>query len=190
MFNEALRLAEAAHSSVSRFRPTVDRFDPKGIHRIEHYRRRKSGTLYLLEKVLARNLITTTAKTQLLNTMFNALAQVAANSWFIGLVDLAGFTAFNASDTMASHPGWVEWTNYSQSARPLWTQGTAASASITNAAQVVFDMTATGTVHGLFVVTNSTKGGTTGLDWSGAPFTADVAVINGDQIRSTYTLSC
>lgn len=135
------------------------------------------------------NLVTNTAKNSLFDTLFNQATQVASNSWYMGLISNSGYSSIQAADTMSSHAGWTEFTGYSETTRPLWTQGAAASQSVTNSTPVTFSINATGTVKGGFIATNNVKSGTTGLLFSAGLFTADVPVVNGDQIRGTYTVS-
>lgn len=135
------------------------------------------------------NDIVNQGKNDLFEIMFHDGTQVASSSWFIGLISNSGYSALAAADTMSSHSGWTEFTGYSQSTRVAWGPGAAASQSITNASAATFDINSSGTVKGIFVCTNSTKGGTSGRLWSTALFTADVPVANGDQLRVTYTVS-
>lgn len=135
------------------------------------------------------NDITNQGKNSLFEIMFHDGTQIASSSWFIGLISSSSYSALAASDVMSSHAGWTELTGYTQSTRVAWGPGAAASQSITNASPATFDINATGTAKGVFVVSNSTKGGTTGTLWSTALFSADVPVANGDQLRVTYTVS-
>lgn len=135
------------------------------------------------------NDITNEGKNTLFEIMFHDGTQIANASWFIGLISNSGYSALAATDVMASHSGWTEFTGYSQSTRVAWGAGAAASQSITNASPATFDINASGTVKGIFVTSNSTKSGTTGKLWSTALFAADVPVTNGDQLRATYTVS-
>jgi hypothetical protein len=142
-----------------------------------------------IETFVAPNDITNEGKNQLFEIMFHDGTQIASSSWFLGLVSNSGFSAYAAADTMASHGGWTEFTGYTQSTRVAWGPGAAASQSITNSSPATFDINATGTVKGVFVTSNSTKGGTTGKLWATASFSADVPVSSGDQLRATYTVS-
>ena len=123
----------------------------------------------------------------ILETQFNGGTPVT--SWYIGLVNNAGFSAFANADVMNSHAGWVEATVYDEATRPEWTAGTAASRSITNASTVDFSINATVTLHGIFITSNSTKSGTTGVLWSTAAFASNVSANNGDTLKVTYTVS-
>ena len=135
------------------------------------------------------NGITNVGKNKILDDMFNDGTQTANNSWFIGLIDLSGFTALAAADTMAIHSGWNEFTTYSEANRVAWGSGAASSQSTTNSSPATFNITGTATVKGVFVVTNNTKSGTTGVLWATALFSSDVPVSNGDQLKVTYTVS-
>lgn len=123
----------------------------------------------------------------LLDVGFHAEAQIT--TWYIGLVDNAGFSAFANADTMGSHTGWTESSAYNEATRPEWTEGAAASRSITNGTTVDFSINATVTLKGIFITSNNTKGGTTGTLWSTAPFASNVTANNGDTLKVTYTLS-
>lgn len=90
----------------------------------------------------------------------------AETSWYAGLINNSGYTGVDPSDVMSSHTGWTESTDYSEGTRQALSFAAAATRQIT--AEVSFTMNATVTIKGLFVVTNSTKGGTTGVLWSTA----------------------
>lgn len=133
------------------------------------------------------NDITNAGKNALLDSFFRNQSPPA--TWYFGLVDNSGFTAFAAGDTMSSHAGWTEFTTYSDSTRVAWTTVTAASQSITNTSVSTFNINGSGTVKGVFVTSVSTKAGTTGTLWSTAAFTSAVPVSNGDQLKITYTVN-
>jgi len=135
------------------------------------------------------NGITDVGKDLLLDVMFFGGSQVAAASWYIGLVDLSGYSALAAGDTMASHAGWNEFTSYSEATRVAWGPGASSSQSTTNASPATFNINGSGTVKGVFIISNNTKSGSTGTLWATALFSADVPVSNGDQLKVTYTTS-
>ena len=115
--------------------------------------------------------------------------------WFIGLYGAAASNNPAASDTAASHAGWVEVTAYSQATRPAATFGTPTAANpsvISNSGSPAqFSINGTTTVGGAFLISNNTKGGTTGILFSAADFQApgDRAVVSGDIINVTYQFS-
>lgn len=162
-----------------------DVFRPQGHFRIKHYRDGKEIGVYDV-----KNLVVNQGKNDILETYFHDGTQIAASSWYMGLISSSGYSAIAAGDTAASHSGWTEATGYSESTRQSWGQGAAASQSITNSSPVTFSINATATIKGAFIISNSTKGGTSGKLWAAALFSADVPVNNGDQLKVTYTLSC
>ena len=42
-------------------------------------------------------------------------------TWYLGIMNASPTVA--ATDTMASHAGWTEWTNYSEATRQQWVAG-------------------------------------------------------------------
>jgi hypothetical protein len=116
-------------------------------------------------------------------------------AWYIGLYGAAASNDPAAGDTMASHAGWTEVTDYSQSTRPACAFGTASTADpsvISNSASVAtFTINATVTVGGAFLTSDNTKGGTSGVLFSAADFESpgDRAVVSGDTVTVTYTFS-
>jgi hypothetical protein len=139
----------------------------------------------------ARNLVVNEGKNNLLNVYFADGTQTASSSWFMGLFSDSGFTGIAAGDTAASHAGWTEFTGYSQSTRPLWGQAGPSTGvtTITNGSPVVFSITSSANIKGGFIITQNTKGGTSGKLWAAALFSAVVPVNNGDELRCTYNLS-
>ena len=116
-------------------------------------------------------------------------------AWYIGLYGAASSNNPAAGDTAASHGGWTELTSYSQATRPQAVFGTATTADpsvISNTLSVAqFSINATVTVGGAFLISNNTKGGTSGVLFSAADFQSpgDRAVVSGDIINVTYQFS-
>ena len=115
-------------------------------------------------------------------------------SWYIGLITGPGSsTTIAAADTLASHAGWTEFTNYSGN-RKAATFGTATTADpsvIDNTASPAsFSITgAGGTVAGAFLASVDT--GTSGTLFSASDFQSpgDRIVVSGDTLNVTYTFS-
>ena len=124
---------------------------------------------------------------------FTGSAYTAA--WFIGLYGAGASNTPAAGDTMASHAGWTEVVPYSNATRPAATFGTPTTANpsvATNSASPAsFTINATETVGGAFLVSNSTKSGSTGVLFSASDFTSpgDRSVVSGDTLNVTYTFS-
>ena len=116
-------------------------------------------------------------------------------TWFIGLYGAGASNTPAAGDTAASHAGWIEIVPYSNATRPAATFGTATTANpsvISNSASPAsYAINATATVGGCFLISNSTKSGTTGTLFSAVDFSApgDRAVVSGDTLNVTYTFS-
>jgi len=113
-------------------------------------------------------------------------------TWYLGLVTGPGSgTTFAAGDTLASHAGWTENTDYTGN-RKVVTFGSATTANpsvITNSASPSsFVMTGTATIAGAFLA--SVASGTSGILFSEGDFTGgDKSVASGDTLNVTYTFS-
>lgn len=131
------------------------------------------------------NIVVTTGLNKLLDATFkNGLTTPA---WYVGL---KGTGTMVAGDTMASHAGWAEIVPYSDANRPTYTPGTIASGAVDNSAsKAVFNINATSTVYGCFLADNNTKSGTTGTLYGGGDFSSSRAVVNGDTLNVTVTLT-
>jgi hypothetical protein len=154
----------------------------KGRFHVEHVRAGK-----VLAEYDFPNGIVDEGLNHILDTEFSEGTPVA--TWYIGLVDNAGWTAFADEDVMSDHTGWVECEDYDETERPTWTAGAAAARSITNAVTVDFTINATVTVKGIFITSVNTIGGTTGVLWSTGAFGAAVPLNSGDTLKITYTCS-
>lgn len=154
-----------------------------GKFQVEHWR---DGQL--LAKIPLPNGITDVGMNTLLDVMFDSGTQIT--TWYIGLVNNSGFTSFANADTSASHAGWTEFTAYDEANRVTWAPEEPASRAISNSVTSSdFTINATGTLKGIFIISNNTKGGATGTLWSTAAFSTTVNVVDNDVIKITYTVS-
>jgi hypothetical protein len=116
-------------------------------------------------------------------------------TWYLGLYGATSTNNPAAGDTASSHAGWTEETGYSQATRPQCVFGTATTADpsvISNSGSpATYSITSTATIGGAFLISNNTKGGTTGILFSAADFQSpgDRSVVNGDTLTVTYTFS-
>jgi len=132
-----------------------------------------------------KNLVTTVGLNHVLSSTLDGATQITA--WYVGL-KAAGSAA--AGDTMASHSGWTEVVAYSQSVRQTLTLGTAAAGSIDNtASKATYSINGTATVAGAFINSNSAKSGTAGTLYGVVDFGSSRAVISGDTLEVTVTLT-
>ena len=114
--------------------------------------------------------------------------------WYLGLITGPGSgTTIAAGDTLASHAGWTEFTNYTGN-RKTATFGTATTADpsvIDNSASFASFVIigAGGTVAGAFLASVAT--GTSGILFSASDFQSpgDRVVVSGDTLNVTYTFS-
>lgn len=116
-------------------------------------------------------------------------ASTQITTWYVGLIKTGN--TYAAADTLASHAGWTESQDYSESVRQTWTKnGASSSQSITNSSsKATFSMNATVTILGGFLASNSTKGGTTGTLYSEADLAASRSVVSGDSLLITASFT-
>ena len=122
-------------------------------------------------EVKQKNLVPVAGRNDSLTKYFKGSAYTA--TWFVGLIDNANFSALADTDTAAkittSAPtggtnAWRESVAYTETVRQTLTLGTAALGIISNSASLAtFTMNAPTVLKGGFLVSNSTKGGTTGV---------------------------
>jgi hypothetical protein len=129
---------------------------------------------------------------QYMNTEFFKGSGYTA-AWYLGLVTGPGSgNTYAAGNTLASHAGWSEDTNYSGNRKAV-TFGTATTADpsvISNTASPSnFSMTASTTIAGAFLTNVSS--GTSGILFSVSNFQSpgDRSVVSGDSLSVTYTFN-
>lgn len=192
-------VSNVAQGSLTRSRTVGEEVKPKGRFVVEHWRNGKRINEFHFD-----NAVTTEGKNEGLNNIFKGAAGLA--SWYLGLISSTGYTALAVTDVYAginlAANGWTEFAGYTDNlnagnatTRPVWNSGTVSAASLTSVSVSIFDITAAGTVKGLFAVggTNSrTKSDATAGNtlWATALFSAgDVTVAIGDQLKVTYTVT-
>lgn len=125
-------------------------------------------------------------------TYFAAATQVP--TWYVGLITGPGSgTTIAAGDTLASHAGWTEFTNYTGNRKTavFATATTADPSVVTNSASPASFIISGGggTVAGAFLCSVAT--GTSGTLFSASDFQSpgDRVVVAGDTLNVTYTFS-
>jgi len=160
-----------------------------GVYHVEC--RDKDGNLKWTAE--SKNLVVNAGLAYMAGTALTSVAQIT--TWYVGLYGAAASNTPAAGDTMSSHAGWTEVTDYSNSTRVSATFVTATTANpsvVTNAASpAIFNINGTTTVGGAFLTSGSAKSGTTGTLFSAADFGSpgDRSVVNGDTLSVTYTFS-
>jgi hypothetical protein len=149
----------------------------------------KDGNLKWEEK--SHNLVVNEGLQNMNDEYFTGSTYTAA--WYLGLVDGPGAgNTYAAGDTLASHSGWTENTDYSgdRKAVTFGTPTTADPSVIDNSGSPSqFSMTGTATIAGAFLASVDT--GTSGILFSVSNFQApgDRAVVSGDTLNVTYEFS-
>lgn len=133
------------------------------------------------------NLVTTAGLTDIIDKYFLGSGYTAAH--YVGLTD--DTPTVNAADTMASHAGWTEITDYDEATREVLTLGSVSAGSANNSAsKASFTINASVTVGGAFVTTVSTKGGTTGVLYGVGAFTGgNRSLVDDDVLNVTVTVT-
>ena len=147
------------------------------------------------------NLVNAVGKQLLLDTLLRTSGTYTTVGPFLGLISGASPT-FAAADTMTSHAGWTEFTNYTVGGSAV--RGTATfsastssgttPANVTTAAASSITYTITGaggTVGGCFLCTGSgavsTQSSTAGTLYSAGAFSTAKVVTAGDTVSVTYS---
>lgn len=189
MFNDKVKSQDVATSSLIAGGSAADSASAKGVYKIQCHDAQGN----LKWEAAAPNLVVNGGLQDMNAKYFTGSAYTA--TWYLGLYGAGASNTPAAGDTMSSHAGWTEVTDYSQATRPACTFGTPTTANpsvATNSASpATFSINATTTVGGAFLTSDNTKGGTTGTLYSAADFSApgDRSVVSGDTLSVTYTLS-
>ena len=146
------------------------------------------------------NLVNAIGKELMLDTLLSGTSYTTVGP-YLGLISGASPT-FSASDTMTSHGGWTEFTNYTVGGSAV--RGTASFSAATStgttptnvttksASAITYTITGGGgTVGGCFLVTGSgasaTQGNTAGTLYSAGAFGTAKVTTAGDTVSVTYS---
>lgn len=133
------------------------------------------------------NLAVAQGLTSMLGVYFHGDTQLSL--WYIGLFE-GNYTPVDGVTAATIASASTETTAYTSSTRPLYSPAAAASKAITNAAsRASFTFNADKTIYGAFLISDSTKSGTSGTLFSAARFTNSKVVANGDELLMTYAFS-
>lgn len=146
------------------------------------------------------NLVVAVGKELMLDTLLKGSAYTVVGP-YLGLISGSSST-YAATDTMASHGGWTEFTNYTVGGSAV--RGTAVFGSATSSGATPSNVTTStasaitytitgggGTVGGCFLVTgsgaSSTQGSTAGTLYSAGSFATAKVTTAGDTVSVTYS---
>ena len=176
-----MEFGQKAECTVERTRKPTSPMALKGKFKVQHIRNGK-----VLQEFEVSNGITNEGKNAALDILFNA-----ASVWtiYLGLINNSPAPTLAAGDTMGSHAGWSETTDYDEANRLTWDPDAASSQAVANGTARTFTMSAAVTVYGLFATSNNTKGGTTGTLWATAAFAAPVVMADDDLLKVIYTVT-
>jgi hypothetical protein len=133
------------------------------------------------------NLVVNEGLNALLDIMFHGGTQIT--TWYCGVFE-GNYTPVATVTAATITSAATECTAYDEAARVAYDEAAASSQSITNSAsKATFTFNATKTIYGAFLVSNSTKSGTTGTLFSAARFSAAKSVVAADQLLLTYTFT-
>lgn len=188
MFNEKAHSADSATAGLVAKTGFGESTKGGGVFRVQCFD--KDGVLKWEDQM--HNLVVNVGLQDMNSKYFTGSTYTAA--FFLGLVTGPGSgTTYAAADTLASHAGWTEFTEYAGSRKAV-TFGTATTADPSvignGASPAQFNITgAGGTVAGAFLC--DVDSGTSGLLFSEADFQApgDRVVVSGDTLNVTYTFS-
>ena len=186
---EKSQAADTIGSAITKTLQSGESATAKGVYTMQCFD--KDGDLKWEAK--CPNLVVDVGLQDMNNKYFLGSAYTA--TWYIGLYGSGASNSPAAGNTMASHSSWTEETGYSQATRPACTFATPTTANpsvATNSASpAVYSINATATIGGAFLVSENTKGGSTGTLYSASDFTSpgDRSVVSGDTLNVTYTLS-
>lgn len=148
--------------------------------------KRKTGET---EKLVFPNVVTREGKNHLLKV--GVSGEDSVNTWYMGLIgaNITPSETDTASTALGSGGSYSEVTSYSPTGRPQYYSQYSNNA-VSNANQpCAFVATADITVYGVFLVSNSTKGSSSGILLSAGVFSSAKSLSADDTLTVTYTIS-
>lgn len=130
------------------------------------------------------NLVVNEGLNALLDIMFHGSTQIT--TWYLGIFE-GNYTPLATVTAATIASASTECTAYANSTRPEYVEGSSSSQVITNSAnRASFVFNATKTIYGAFLVSSSTKSGTSGTLFSASQFGSSKAVVSSDELLLTY----
>lgn len=151
----------------------------KGLYHVTAFR--ADGSVKWIEKI--PNQVVYDGLNHFLDVVFHGGAQTA--TWYIGLKEAGSVTT---ADTLPSHVGWIENTNYTGD-RKEFVETAPTGQSINNTAnKALFVANSDGnTIAGLFLCSAAT--GTTGILWSAGDFATPKTLDTDESLQVGYTIN-
>ena len=186
MIFDKLNLESLWTPSVERTRQLSTLQESKGRFGFIQYRKKQGIYVPILE-IDFPNGVTDVGKAYMLDSTFNGASQLTG--WYLGLIAGATTPVLSNSDTSASHTGWAEFLTYNESIRQTWTKTSSSGNVVTGSTPCIFTVSTVAIntfVTGGFVISNSTKSGTSGILWSTGLFPNPVPVQTTDIFKLGY----
>ena len=150
-----------------------------GIFRIRCYN--ANGTLRWED--ISENIVVDQGFYHILDALFVLDGEVPNANYYVGLTDSE--PSISASDTLTTHTGWTEVTDYTETTRPEYVKLRTGQTVDNLISKAVFSINNTVTVGGIFITNANT--GTTGMLLSAAAFSSgDKEVVNGNTLETEY----
>jgi hypothetical protein len=190
----ALENAKSSDAILGGFGSALNTDEKQTVHGVYHaVFRDGDGAVYHEEKF--DNLLTTLGKNFLEDEALAGSSYTVVGP-FMGLISSTSFSAVSASDTMASHAGWLEagTTNaptYAARLNVAWSAASGGTKSLSSA--LTFTFTGAGTVQGAFIAIG-TGAVSTNLSTAGTLFSAGALgtaqpVISGNTLAMSYSVT-
>lgn len=181
---DRLKIGDSASARVTKRRTLHD-----GVKFYGHWKmvaRDPEGNIKWVKE--AKNLITNVGLNHILDVVLAGGTPV--DPWYIGLTNTAPSPA--AGDTMASHVGWTENSNYDEATREAYVEVVSGAGSTNAASVATFTIdTDAQTVGGAFLASSNTKDEGASTLFAVVAFTGgDEALDDGYTIDVTYAITC
>lgn len=138
------------------------------------------------EELVPKNLVVNDGLNKLLDV--GLIGSSAVASWYCGLVGTGETIA--SGDTMSTHAGWSEVTNYATAARGEFVFARTDQTVSNSASTLSYSINTAGSIAGAFITSDSTKGGSAGTLLCAVAFNSgDKATSDGDTLTITYSFS-
>lgn len=147
-----------------------------------------NGIYRCINVVNGWNGVTIEGKNYLLDVAFgNTTPVTQIDPWYIGMINQTPTPVLDEADTLASHSGWAEFTDYSGN-RVEWDDSDAASKVKGSDTTSDFTFTGSGEVHGIMIA--SASSGSSGTLWATGSFDTSITVVATDILKITYGVRC
>jgi hypothetical protein len=123
----------------------------------------------------------------ILSVIFNSGTQVT--TWYVAIFE-GNYTPQSTDTASNIASNSTESTAYDEATRVEWVEAAPSGQTVTNSAnRATFNINATKTIYGAFLISDNTKSGTTGTLMAASRFSASRNVVSGDDLLITYSFS-